>query len=68
MEMNILVNGEQVRLERAMNVAELLETLGRTGQSIAIALNMDFVPRSAYKGTPVKEGDSIEIVEPRQGG
>ena len=66
--MNIRVNGEPTALDREVTIAELLEQIHRTGQSIAIAVNMDFVPRSAYATTRVKEGDDIEIVEPRQGG
>lgn len=66
--MNIRVNGEEQMCDHAMTIAELLQHLGRTGQSIAVAVNMDFVPRSAYANTRIKEGDNIEIVEPRQGG
>ena len=66
--MNILVNGETQQVEREMDVKELLEKLGRAEPSVAVALNMNFVPRSAYATTRVKEGDEIEIVEPRQGG
>ena len=66
--MNIRVNGEPTSLDRQMTMAELLNHLHRTGQSIAVAVNMDFVPRSAYANTQINEGDEIEIVEPRQGG
>ncbi|MFH0909344.1 MAG: sulfur carrier protein ThiS [bacterium] len=66
--MNIIVNGESMSLEREMTIADLLEHLGRTGQSIALAVNMEFVPHSAYASARLKDGDEIEIVEPRQGG
>jgi len=66
--MKINVNGEPTVLDREMTVAELLKHLGRTGQSIAVAVNMDFVPRSGYATTPLKDGYDVEIVEPRQGG
>ena len=63
-----MVNGEPTSLAHEMTVAALLNHLHRTGQSIAVAVNMDFVPRSAYANTQIKDGDEIEIVEPRQGG
>ena len=66
--MKINVNGEPISIDQEVTVAELLKHLERTGQSIAVAVNMDFVPRSAYATTRVKDGDEVEIVEPRQGG
>ena len=35
---------------------------------VATALNGEFVPARARAATPLKEGDRIEIVAPRQGG
>jgi sulfur carrier protein len=31
-------------------------------------VNFDVVPRSAWAQTPLKAGDEIEIITPRQGG
>ena len=36
--------------------------------TVATALNGEFVPARARGATPVKDGDRIEIVAPRQGG
>ena len=51
-----------------MSVAELLERLKYEEGSVAIAVNEEFVPRSAHGSTQVKEGDDVECVAPRQGG
>ncbi len=66
--MKIVVNGDSMQIQCEMTVAELLEKLGHAGSFIAVALNMTFVPRGSYADTRVREGDEIEIVEPKQGG
>jgi sulfur carrier protein len=33
-----------------------------------VALNGEVVPRTAWRDTPLKPGDSVEIVRARQGG
>ena len=35
---------------------------------VATALNGEFVPARSREATPVKDGDRIEILAPRQGG
>lgn len=68
--MDVLVNGEPVRLDGdEMSVERLLDQLNfeqRTG--IAVALNYSVVPRSRWAVEPVRNGDEIEIVRATQGG
>jgi sulfur carrier protein len=45
--------------EKAVDVAQ---------RGIAVALNGAVVPRVAWPQTPLKPGDSVEIVRARQGG
>ncbi len=66
--MNITVNGEARMLDREMSIADLLQQLDYAQTSVAVALNQDFVPRSAYSRTVMKDGDELEIVAPMQGG
>jgi sulfur carrier protein len=64
----IRVNGEAQELT-AGTLAALIETKVDIGQrGIAVALNGEVVPRSAWAGTRLKPGDSVEIVRARQGG
>jgi sulfur carrier protein len=63
----VLVNGERTETG-AGSLAELLAQLGYGEEAVATALNGAFVPRRARGGTPLRPGDKIEIVAPRQGG
>ena len=65
--MKILVNGvEQDVARRRWQGA--LERLDYGDAKVATALNGDFVPARKRAETPLREGDRIEIVSPRQGG
>ncbi len=65
----VRINGENEPLLAATVEALLADKAVDTGQrGIAVALNGAVVPRSAWRDTPLKAGDSIEIVRARQGG
>jgi len=63
----VIVNGEQ-REVASVSVDALLTELDYEGTHFAIALNYDVVPKSRWAETPLKAGDEIEIITPRQGG
>ncbi len=65
--MRVTVNGEQREVLSA-SVDALLGELEYEGTHFAIALNYDVVPKSRWAETPLKAGDEIEIITPRQGG
>jgi sulfur carrier protein len=65
--MRVKVNGE-ARDINASHVDALLSELDFEGTHFAIALNYDVLPRSSWATTPLKSGDEIEIISPRQGG
>ncbi len=65
--MRVTVNGEQREIS-ASHVDALLSELEYEGTHFAIAVNYDVLPRSAWAHTPLKNGDEIEIITPRQGG
>jgi sulfur carrier protein len=65
----IRINGESEPLRAATIETLLTERAVDTGQrGIAVALNGAVVPRAAWRDTPLKPGDAIEIVRARQGG
>jgi sulfur carrier protein len=65
----IRVNGESEPLAAATLDALLAEKAVDTGQrGIAVALNGAVVPRTAWRDTTLRPGDSVEIVRARQGG
>jgi sulfur carrier protein len=65
--MRVTVNGEQREINSS-SVDALLGELEYQGTHFAIALNYDVLPRSKWAATPLKSGDEIEIITPRQGG
>jgi sulfur carrier protein len=65
----IRINGENEPLAAATLAALLAEKAVDTSQrGIAVAVNGAVVPRAAWPSTPLRAGDSVEIVRARQGG
>src|SRR6202022_419648 len=65
--MRMTVNGEPREILSA-SVDALLSELEYQGTHFAIAVNYDVLPKSKWAQTPIKNGDEIEIITPRQGG
>ena len=65
--MRVTVNGEQKDVA-ATRVDALLGELEFEGTHFAIAVNYDVVPRARWAETALTEGDTVEILTPRQGG
>jgi sulfur carrier protein len=65
--MRVTINGEEREIS-SVSVGALLSELDYEGTHFAIALNYDVVPKSLWAETPIKGGDEIEIITPRQGG
>jgi len=65
--MRLVVNGVEQEIEAA-TVAAALKALDYENAAVATALNGEFVPKRAREATPLKDGDRIEIVAPKQGG
>lgn len=60
--MRLTINGEMRDMSGAATVADLLASLELDARKIAIELNREIVPRSAYAATGLNDGDRIEIV------
>ncbi|GAA4346167.1 sulfur carrier protein ThiS [Kangiella taiwanensis] len=65
--MQIEVNSEVLDIEQGMTLSQFIEWFKQEG-NFAVAVNMEFVPRSLYGETVLKENDKVEIVQPMQGG
>jgi sulfur carrier protein len=65
--MRVIVNGEPREINAA-SVDALLGELEYEGTHFAVALNFDVLPKSRWAETPIRNGDEIEIITPRQGG
>lgn len=66
-DMVVIVNGREVETS-AGSLAALIAEQALGERKIATALNGQFVAAAAREITPIKAGDRIEIVSPRQGG
>ena len=67
--MMIRVNGKEQELVSAqLSVRGLLDLLGIKGSMIAVELNREIVPKGRFAETPVRDGDSIEILQLVGGG
>lgn len=66
--MEIRYNGEIREVAGVMSLAELLEQMQDLPENFAVAINENFVPRTAYAGTKVEAGDDVELLVPMQGG
>jgi sulfur carrier protein len=65
--LRVTVNGEHKDVA-ATRIDALLGELDYEGTHFAIAVNYDVVPRGRWADTVLAEGDTVEILTPRQGG
>ena len=65
--MNIRVNGAACEVT-AETLESLLAELDYGDQTVATALNQNFVRKKERATTKLTEGDEVEILTPRQGG
>lgn len=62
------VNGQVRQFEPGANIERLLDVLELAGKRVAVEKNGEIVPRSRYAGTPLADGDTLEIVVAVGGG
>lgn len=65
---SVSLNNEPVTLEQDTLLSDALEQWQYGDQKIAVAINGEFVPRSRYRETRLKERDQLDIVRPVGGG
>ncbi len=65
--MNIRVNGIECDV-KASDLESLLAELDYADQTVATALNRNFVRKKDRGATRISDGDEVEILTPRQGG
>ncbi len=65
---SILVNNNSFEIESNCALSQLIDIAGFAEQTIAVAINGEFVPKSAYLNTTLKAADQIDIVKPIGGG
>lgn len=66
--MTIVVNGEPRELHDGATVADVVRTLTDVERGVAVALDGEVVPRSAWATTPLTDGRRVEVLRAVQGG
>ena len=66
--MTILVNGQATVVPRDATVQVLVRRMDLPKDGVAVAVNLEVVPRILYADTPLKEGDRVELVRAVGGG
>lgn len=64
----LVVNGVPRRLEEPATVDALVEALACGRRGVAVAVNSEIVPRSAWAVTALAAGDTVEVLHAVQGG
>lgn len=68
MSKQITVNGEARTVDDQATLADVVAALGQPPQSLATAVNGDFVPRAARAGLQLRDGDAVFTFQPITGG
>jgi sulfur carrier protein len=68
--MTIELNGEPIELRSGASVADVVASIGAGGErrGVAVAVNGEVVPRSAWDQTRLADGQKVEVVGAIQGG
>ncbi len=66
--MRIILNGDPYDIAPDMTVQQLVEQLNLSGRRLAVEVDREIVPRSAYAETRLGEGARVEIVHAIGGG
>jgi sulfur carrier protein len=64
----ITVNGEPQGIAEGETLADVVAALGQPPQSLATAVNGEFVPRSQRAALQLRDGDAVFTFQPIQGG
>lgn len=62
MQIEIVLNGGRASLPQGCSVAELVQTLGLDGRSVAVERNERLVRRAEHGSTRLSAGDRVEVV------
>jgi len=61
--MTLEINGETRTIAPVSNVRALLETLGISGNRVAVEINRKIIRRGEWEHTPISDMDRVEIVQ-----
>lgn len=66
--MKVRLNGADRTLGEDATVADVVATLTTAPTGVAVAVNGEVVPRGAWSGRALRDGDRVEVLTAAQGG
>ncbi len=66
--MIVIVNGQQLEIEKSATAEYLINQLNYQDQRIALEVNEAIIPKSKHSKFELNEGDQIEIIKAVGGG
>ena len=66
--MKLVLNGEACEVEDGITVDRLAMSVLDRPKGVAVAVNGEVVPRSAWPTTALRDDDQVEVVTAKQGG
>ena len=66
--MTVVVNGETLAFDDGVSIDALVVSLGRGPAGVAVAVNGEVVPRSAWGARRLQPDDRVEVLTAAQGG
>ena len=68
--MRVILNGDERELPEGANVEAAVAASGALGRArgLAAAVDGEVVPRGEWGGTPLREGQRVEVLQAVQGG
>ncbi len=67
-QVSVTLNGDPVLLAQGTTVAAVVEQLAPGGRGVAVAIDREVVPRSAWADVVVVDGAVVEVVTAAAGG
>ncbi len=66
--MEIRLNGEGHALDEGSSIADLLDALERNSVGVAVAVNLQVIPRKEHPSRLLEDGDRVDLVTAVGGG
>lgn len=66
--MTIRLNGERKEVNQPLTLSEFLNQYGISTRSVAVAVNLEIIPRSEFMTREIKDRDELEIIQAVGGG
>ncbi|MCY4045742.1 MAG: sulfur carrier protein ThiS [Cellvibrionales bacterium] len=66
--LTLSINGKTMQVPPLESLQALIRHLDYQPSQIAVAINMQFIPKNQYAQTPLNNNDNLEILSAVQGG